>query len=162
MDTDPDIARFEQALSSLVLRFGNRRFAREIADSTGHKLPAASWVLLDHLHTLGPMRVSDIAALHGVEMCTVTPRLHALEQAGLIQRNRDPADGRVSVIAIGEAGRLAMTRVHSARTKLMAQALTSDDLGQLRTLAPLIERMSDHLHDLATLRGTADKEESHR
>lgn len=159
--TDSDTARLERALWSLVIRFGNRRIVAEIAGGTGHRLPAGSWALLDYVHTLGPMRVSDIAALHGVEVSTVTPRLQTLEAAGLIERHRDPADGRVWMIAIDQAGREALDRIHRARADLMAQALCDDDIARLQSLVPIIERLSDHLNDLAPLPEAADKEASH-
>ena len=161
VNTNSDTARLERALSSLVMRFGNRRIAADIADATGHRLPAGSWALLDYVHLLGPMRVSDIAALHGVEVSTVTPRLQSLESAGLIERHRDPADGRVSMIAIGPAGREALGVIHDARAELMARALPAEDLAALRPLVPIIERLSDQLQSLPPLREPTDEEESH-
>ena len=160
MDTNSDTARLERALSSLVMRFGHRRIAADIADATGHRLPAGAWALLDYVHLLGPLRVSDIAALHGVEVSTVTPRLQSLESAGLIERHRDPADGRVSMIAIGPAGRKALCLIHDARADLMARALPADDLAALRALVPIIERLSDHLQSLPPREAT-NEEESH-
>ena len=115
----------------------------------------------------GPGRAPDArpngtrAALHGVEVSTVTPRLQSLESAGLIERHRDPADGRVSMIAIGPAGREALGVIHDARAELMARALPAEDLAALRPLVPIIERLSDQLQSLPPLREPTDEEESH-
>gem|GEM_PF-5841819 len=102
------------------------------------------------------MRVSDIASWHGVEVSSVTPRLQALEAEGLIERNRDARDGRVSVIAIGARGREALRRIHAARAELVARALAPEDLAMLPQLTPVLERISQAL-EIAAVPSAAGK-----
>lgn len=96
------------------------------------------------------MRVSDIAACHGVDVSSVTPRLQSLEAEGLIERSRHEHDGRVSVIALGDSGREALRRMHAARTALISDALTAEDKAQLPDLVPVLERISRSLQVTAS------------
>lgn len=93
------------------------------------------------------MRVSDIAARHGVDVSSITPRLQMLEAERLVQRRRDKGDRRVSVIAIGEEGREALQAVHQARLDLFSRALTTEDLDQLPRLTEVLDRITDYLQE---------------
>lgn len=152
------IDRFEHVLSNLLIRFGHRALAAETGRRTGRALPPASWALLDHLNDGGPMRVSALAACHGVDVSSVTPRLQALEAEGLIERSRDASDGRVSVIAIGAQGRAALARMHAARVAVIAEVLDADDHSRLPQLIPVLERISNALHLPQTALSAARKD----
>lgn len=91
------------------------------------------------------MRVSDIAACHGVEMPSITPRLQMLEVEGLVLRRRDPRDRRAWVIEIGPRGRDALQGLHRARLELFSRALTPADMAQLPRVTDVLERISQAL-----------------
>jgi hypothetical protein len=74
---------FEVGQSSVLT---GRATLHDISRRSGHDLPPASWALLEHLDQRGALRVSDIAACHGVDVSSITPRLKALEQSGLVVR----------------------------------------------------------------------------
>lgn len=141
------IAEFERTLWNLVLRFSHRSITARTARSTGHAMPATCWALLEHLDAAGPMRVSDIAAGHGVDVSSITPRLKVLEAEGLVERRRDPRDRRVSVIAIGEEGREALESLHRARLELFSRALTPEDLERLPHLTEMLGRITKSLQE---------------
>lgn len=142
----PDVVtRFERVLWDLVVRFSHRSITAETVKATGHSLPPASWALLDQLDDGGPMRVGDIAACHGVDVSSVTPRLKSLQAEGLIERSRHEHDGRVAVIAIGDTGREALRRMHAARAALIADALSAEDRTQLTQMVPALEQISRSL-----------------
>ena len=140
-----ELVRFERTLWEVVTGFGHRDVAAGIARQAGHVLPPASWALLEHLDSIGPMRVSDIAACHGVDVSSVTPRLQALEGAGLVERGTAPADRRASVISIGAAGRAALGRIHAARSKILADALAGVDADDVAVAGVLLARISARL-----------------
>ncbi len=75
--------------------------------------------------------------------------LAALEQRGLIERHRDPGDGRRIMLSISDAGRQVVNDRRGARTELLATALraafTDGELSQLRAAAPLLERLAENL-----------------
>jgi DNA-binding MarR family transcriptional regulator len=75
--------------------------------------------------------------------------LNALEARGLVERRRDPGDGRRVVISLSEAGRQALRNRRNARTEQLAQALsggfTRPELQQLLAAAPLLERLAQSI-----------------
>ena len=75
--------------------------------------------------------------------------LAALEQRSLIERRRDPADGRRVVLSITTAGRQLVNDRRGARSELIAAALrdgfTAAERDQLLAAAPLLERLAEKL-----------------
>jgi DNA-binding MarR family transcriptional regulator len=135
------LTRLEKALWGVVAGLSHRAVESEIAKQTGFDLPPVSWALLEHLDSLGPMRVTDIAACHGVDISSVTPRLQALERLRLVTRGRDATDRRTSVISIGPAGRIALNQIHAARTKMLAELLGHADEAAINTVAAVLEQV---------------------
>ena len=70
----------------------------------------------------------------------------ALQARGLVERRRDPDDGRRVVLSATDAGRQALTDKRNARTELVAHALTSTftaaEREALAAAAPLLERLA--------------------
>jgi DNA-binding MarR family transcriptional regulator len=73
----------------------------------------------------------------------------ALEDRGLIERRRDPGDGRRIVLSITEAGRRLIHDKRGERTGQIAAALgggfSGDELTQLKAVVPLLERLAEKL-----------------
>lgn len=80
-------------------------------------------MLLFPLCHLGPMRVTDLAEVKQADPSTVSRQAAQLVKAGLVRREADPADGRVSRLAVTEAGRVAGTRLSEARTALVGRVM---------------------------------------
>ncbi|MHA6731586.1 MarR family winged helix-turn-helix transcriptional regulator [Devosia sp. A369] len=139
------LARLERTLWDVVTSFSHRDVSAKIARQADHMLPPASWALLEHLDTDGPMRVSDIAACQGLDVSSVTPRLQALERAGLVERGHSPDDRRASVISIGAAGRVALDSIHTARLKILADALSGVEAEDITIANTLLEKLSTRL-----------------
>lgn len=72
-------------------------------------LTAAS--TLATLERTGPRRVTDLAVAEGV---TQPSMITQLQHLGLAERRRDPADGRVVLVAITTAGRRHLTATRRA------------------------------------------------
>jgi len=135
----------EDSLAGVVRLLADRDTVGDIARRSGHDLAPASWALLEHLAVRGAMRVSAIAACHGVDVSSVTPRLKALESAGLVVRDTLPADARVSLISISETGRDALQSVHAARREILTQALEQVDPGDVTAAARVLTHIADRL-----------------
>src|SRR5688500_15001332 len=115
------LAGFERSLAAVLRLLTGRATLHDISRRSGHDLPPASWALLEHLDQRGALRVSDIAACHGVDVSSITPRLKALEQSGLVVRESLPADARVSIMSITAYGREALESVHAVRRDIIEQ-----------------------------------------
>jgi DNA-binding MarR family transcriptional regulator len=95
----------------------------------------------------GPATSSALARLEQISPQSMGATLAALEARGLVERRPDPQDGRRAVMSVTEAGRKILRDRRGARTEHLARALaagfTTDELNQLMTAAPLLERLAE-------------------
>ncbi|EQA99768.1 hypothetical protein L288_18965 [Sphingobium quisquiliarum P25] len=141
MNGDDLIAAMEQQTWAVLAQVSHCLFAHALGRDSRYDLPPTSWTLLEYLERSGPIRVSELAAYHGVEMPTLTPRLKTLEADGFILRGKDPADARASLIEIADKARLAVRRMRQARERLFAQALSGVSEADLRTACAVLETL---------------------
>src|ERR1700691_4804436 len=73
-----------------------RRIPRELS------LTSAS--TLATLERSGPRRITDLAAIEGVTQPAMTVLVRVMEESGLVERRGDPADKRVTLVWLTEAG----------------------------------------------------------
>jgi DNA-binding MarR family transcriptional regulator len=104
---------------------------------------------LGRLERNGPATSSDLARADRISPQSMGVTVAALEERGLIERSRDPLDGRRVVLSITEPGRQVVHDKRGARTAMIAAALrdgfTEAELGQLLAAAPLIQRLAEKL-----------------
>lgn len=136
--TTPELDALERAVGALLRSLGGRR--------PGSILPPASVTLLEHLDALGTRRVSQLAECQKIGLPAITPRLKDLEAAGLIRRDVDPADARVSLISLTRKGRATLARIRNARCQLIAEALKDVDPGSVTTTAQVLGRIAAALN----------------
>ncbi|MDV8071379.1 MarR family transcriptional regulator [Rhodococcus sp. IEGM 1366] len=139
------LAEFERELAAVMRQLMNRDTIGDVSRRSGFDLPPASWGLLEHLDARGSMRVSAIAACHGVDVSSITPRLKTLEQSGLVDRQTLPTDARVSMISITAEGRCALDSVHAARRELLTEALEGVDVSQIATAANVLAQIAHRI-----------------
>ncbi|MGA8113623.1 MAG: MarR family transcriptional regulator, partial [Actinocatenispora sp.] len=91
-----DEPRCEDVASRLFVALSrlNRTLRREAPAPMGHSAVAA----LATIVSFGPLRPGDLAGREGVRAPTMTRVVAALEAAGYVVREADPADGRASLI----------------------------------------------------------------
>jgi DNA-binding MarR family transcriptional regulator len=107
-------------------------------------LTAAS--TLRTLERCGPHRLSDLASAEGVTQPAMTQLVSRLERTGLAERHTDPADGRVVVVDIADAGRDLLRKRREARAgKLAALMADLDDADRAAIMAalPAFDRLAD-------------------
>jgi DNA-binding MarR family transcriptional regulator len=113
------------------------------------ELTPAEYTALSLLDRGGPATSSELAKLDRISPQSMGATLAALEQRGLIARDRDPGDGRRIVLSVTDAGRRVVNDRRGARTELIAAALrdgfTDSELAQLLAVAPLLERLAEQL-----------------
>src|SRR5689334_10611093 len=107
-------------------------------------LTAAS--TLRTLEKCGPHRLSELAAAEGVTQPAMTQLVSRLERDGLAERCADPADGRVVVVRIADAGMQLLRRRREARAgkllELMA-GLAPADRAAIMAALPAFDRLAD-------------------
>jgi DNA-binding MarR family transcriptional regulator len=115
----------------------------------GGELTLAESSALARLDRNGPATSSELARHDKISPQSMGTTVAALEQRGLIARERDPGDGRRIVLSITDSGRRVVRSRRGARTASIARALstgfTPDELAQLKAAAPLLERLAENL-----------------
>lgn len=139
------LEQLERGLVRLLGWMEDRETLGDLADRSGYALAPVSWALLEHLAARGSMRVSDVAACHGVHPSSIIPRLKALEQTGLVDRGTDAADARVSIISITAAGRTALDGIHAARQEALRSVLRGINGTAIETAADVLASITQRL-----------------
>src|SRR5919198_6619790 len=92
------------------LRVTVTRLARRLRQEAGSELSPSQQATLATIERHGPLTPSELAVRERVQRPTVTRIVALLEQRGLVQRTRDPQDGRSSLVALTPAGRDLLAR----------------------------------------------------
>ncbi|MGN6403415.1 MarR family winged helix-turn-helix transcriptional regulator [Sinomonas sp.] len=119
-----------------LLRHVNRRLRQQadFGDLTRSQLN-----VLSLLEREGPATVSDLARAEGVRPQSMGATVAALEEAGLVRREPDPADRRKSSISLSEVAREQIAAKRLVRQDWLQRALS-------RELSPgELERVSEAL-----------------
>ena len=113
------------------------------------ELTIAEASALKRLDNGGPATSSELAKQDRISPQSMGATLAALEQRGLIERHRDPGDGRRIMLSVSDAGHQMVNDRHGARFEQLAAALragfSADEIGQLRAAVPLLERLAEKL-----------------
>ncbi|MEU8654625.1 MarR family winged helix-turn-helix transcriptional regulator [Streptomyces sp. NPDC048737] len=119
-------------------------FARRARASAGRlhpELSLVSYTLLGHLEDSGGgRRATDLAAHYALDKSTVSRQVSALERAGLIERRREPADHRVHVLHLTDAGRDILAQVTESRRAAFRERLAGWPEGDLERFAEYLAR----------------------
>ena len=120
-------------------RLVSKAFDAELARAGG-SLPV--WLVLLSLKTRPMRNQRELAEAVGIREATLTHHLNGMDASGLVTRRRDPANRRVHLVELTEAGEAAFRRLHDVTTAFDARlraGLCAEDieafgrvLGQLR------------------------------
>jgi DNA-binding MarR family transcriptional regulator len=92
----------------------------------------------------GPLRMTALAAEHGVRLPTMTAQINRLERDGLVTRGRDASDARVVTAALTPAGRERLREARELRIAFLAEriaALDPRDRAALEAALPAMEAL---------------------
>ncbi|HTX27203.1 MAG TPA: MarR family transcriptional regulator [Streptosporangiaceae bacterium] len=98
----------------------------------------------------GPRRITDLAMLEGVAQPSMTALVTVLERSGLVERQQDPRDQRVVLVALTEAGAGYLRSRRQAGAEALAgliDKLSPEEIAALVAAAPAVR----HLHELGAL-----------
>jgi len=129
---------------ALLMRLGEA--TRRSTGGPAHRaLDRAAYVILRQLEKDGPLNVSVLAAALNLDGSTVTRQVTALQKDGLIERRRDPKDGRGTVIAATPLGLQQVDAVRQARRVVYGAVLKDYSDADKRELAVVLERFTEAL-----------------
>jgi DNA-binding MarR family transcriptional regulator len=126
------------------LRLAITRMARRLRQEAGTDLGPSQVAALATVERHGPLSPSELAERERIKRPTVTRVVRRRGAAGLIDRVRDPEDGRSSILTITSEGRALLRRLRARKTAYLAQRLRdvdADDRATLERAAELLEGM---------------------
>jgi DNA-binding MarR family transcriptional regulator len=121
---------------------------RALAQPSGLSMTAVSTMAA--LEQAGPVRLTALANRAGVTQPAMTQLISRLEDAGLVRREADIADGRVVQVAITGQGRAAMARRRAARADHLAvilAQLSPEHRGALAAALPALDALASARRD---------------
>jgi len=109
----------------------------------GINLDRALFPLLMRVERRGPLPIGELAELCGRNYTTVSRQVAKLEEMGLVVRQFDESDARITQAALTDKGR-AMTRsLDGARQKIVTSLLADWDKDEVAELARLLRKLAD-------------------
>jgi DNA-binding MarR family transcriptional regulator len=126
------------------LRWAITRMARRLRQEAGTDLGPSQVAALATIERHGPLSPSELADRERFKRPTATRILRHLETAGLVERVKNPEDGRASILSATPAARELLKRLRARKTAYLARRLTAMDPEDRRTLekaAELLEGM---------------------
>ena len=129
--------RFRFALFPLV-----RQLRQHNVDLTASQASA-----LATISRRGPLTVGELAKAERVSSPMITKIAKGLEEEGLVTRNVDASDKRVTQLAITKDGERRLERSRSRKNAWLAkqlQGLTAGELDAIDAVIPVLERITAH------------------
>ncbi|MEV0615199.1 MarR family transcriptional regulator [Nonomuraea sp. NPDC050404] len=158
---DENLHRTVAAYRRMATSLNRAKTHERLTEAAGVRLDRPDvQILVDLLDAGEPRRVGVIAASLQVESPHVTRHVAALEQRGLVERVRDPDDGRAWRIALTEMGAEAAAKCRKATSEWFEAAMAGWQEADRADLARLLGKLSDDL--CAHLKAQADSTSSAR
>jgi len=120
------------------------RRLRQEAAGAGTELSPTAAAALATVERHGPLTPSELAEIERIKRPTGTRTLRQLEDAGLVDRAPDPADGRSALVSVNAAGRERLRRLRGRKNAYLARRmrdLPADDVATLERAAGILERI---------------------
>ena len=137
-------AAFDDPELAARLRLLVNRLARRLrAQALGDLSPSLTSALVS-IEQQAPITLGQLAACERVTPPSVTRMVVKLERLGLVLREADPADRRVSRVSLTAEGRRMVQRSRTRKTAFLAKQLRKleeSELAVVREALPLLERL---------------------
>ncbi|HSR84367.1 MAG TPA: MarR family winged helix-turn-helix transcriptional regulator, partial [Streptosporangiaceae bacterium] len=124
----------------------SRAVARAFDDAlaaAGGSLPI--WLVLLNVKTRNLANQRELAEAMGIREATLTHHLNAIEASGLLTRHRDPANRRIHVVALTDAGEQAFIRLRDTAIAFDRQLRRGISDADAATLSELLGRLASNV-----------------
>ncbi|MBV8463527.1 MAG: winged helix-turn-helix transcriptional regulator [Acidimicrobiales bacterium] len=149
-------ASLERALTQLA-----RAILRMSVPSEGlggdPRLDRAGYWLLVRVSEHEPVRLSELAEVVGLDLSTVSRQVRDLVEAGLVDKVRDPLDGRASLLSLTAHGAEVLETVSAARRQVIADAVAGWTDEEKEELAERLVRLGEGLPNCRPSREAAEE-----
>ncbi|NYI43946.1 DNA-binding MarR family transcriptional regulator [Nocardioides aromaticivorans] len=129
------------------LRFSVMRLRRRLVRERhpDNDLSLSSMAVLWALHRLGDLTIGALASREQVRPPSMTRTVNCLADAGLVERQPHPTDGRQVVVRLTEEGRAVVHADATRRDRWLSrrlEELTPAERDVLRQAAPILQRIA--------------------
>jgi MarR family transcriptional regulator, transcriptional regulator for hemolysin len=125
-----------------VARDVGRAFDAALARAGGSR---PMWLVLLSLKSRPTANQRELAAAVGIQDATLTHHLNGMEADGLLTRRRDPANRRVHLVELTEAGDAAFRRLRTVAQHYDTRLRTGFSDSELETLRVLLGKLRDNV-----------------
>ena len=129
------------------------RLARVLNEtSTDADLTPTQYSVLALTHVRGPLGLTELTELEGLNPTMLSRVVKVLDERGLIRRMPDPGDLRAARVEVTPEGAKLHDQVRTQRTKVLSgclQALPADTAAVLLSAVPDLEALADALKPAA-------------
>ena len=126
------------------LRLVTMRLARRLRQQSEGDVTASMLSALASIARLGPLTLGELAAVEQVQPPSMTKIVGKLEEQGLVVREPDTNDRRVTRVRVSADGESYVARSRTLRNAYLAERLdrlTPDERDRLADALPLLERL---------------------
>ena len=125
------------------------KLARVLNDaSTGEDLTPTQYSVLALVRSRGPIGLTELAELEGLNPTMLSRVVRALDERGLVRRRPDPGDARAARLIATPEGAQVHDRVRASRTKVLSQTLEGlapETVAALLAAVPSLEELAEAL-----------------
>ena len=139
-----DTAETAHRLSVAITRLRSR--LREESGTTSTGLSISQLAVLRRVSGEGPVTAARLAAVEHVSPQAIAQNLAALKATGLVRAERDPGDGRKTLITASERGRELLGTLRASRKAWLTRAIEALVPEEER---PVLDRAVELLERLA-------------
>jgi DNA-binding MarR family transcriptional regulator len=133
------------------LRMAVVRMYRRLRQEDGPDATPSQMSALASLLRLGPLTLGELAAVERVRPPTMTRIVAALEEVGLVERQPDQRDRRVTRVRVSPAGDAFAARTRARRNAFLAARLAELDQADLDALTRAVGVLERLAADAVTL-----------
>jgi DNA-binding MarR family transcriptional regulator len=144
--TDSVLGELATALNDLYRLSGSARFHEQTVAATGVSVSRTGLHFLSLVADTGPVSATRLAAGLDLSQPTASRVLQSLETEGLVTRQADDKDGRVSHYVATPKGRRALDTVHRWHVENLATALADVEPRRREALAAAVTELVQRLH----------------
>lgn len=137
---DAAIASVEEQFAAMYrnMKAAMRRRAYQVHP----ELQVMGYAVLTTVHRCGPTHAGVLAEVLGMDKSLLSRQLRVLEELGLLEREVDPDDKRISILTLSQIGQDRINAVRVTDRAALYDQLRDWDVGDLDKLAELLSRVN--------------------
>ena len=145
--TFPTHPSLEVYTGFLLRKISAASFQRFSAHTDAHSLHPMHFGMLTVLEADSPISQHELARRTGVDPSSMVARMDALEEQGMVERQRREEDRRAYEIRLTEKGRTTLIELRAEAAKELERLLAPLNAEERRTLHDLLRRVAAGLDD---------------